>query len=272
MRKNGDAAEPVRTGLRLHIGKPAKAVFASIALLAGASAFAGGNLMVPIMAQESVAPKWILDEGKPQGMCADLLKAIEAVDSRLHFVGYDRPRSLAAVEDAMQRGTVWAACALVDSPARRNIAIRSSVPLYEARYRLAAAVGDTEPVNSLDDLARRKPLVNTPRGSGYIADLKARGIEIDDSTGDSLTNLRKTMHGHGRYTYLNESSMLYYMRVGKLDGKLIVLPTVFVTGSLYFWTSKQADPLVAPAIDAALAKLKASGELSRIYARWTRPR
>ena len=252
--------------------KPLPALALALLACLAQPARAGTRLTVPIMAQESVAPKWILDEGKPQGMCADVLAAIEAIEPRLHFVGYERPRSLAVIEDALSRGGAWAACALVDSPTRRSIAIRASVPLYEARYRLAAAAGDTEAVTSLEDLARRKPLVNTPRGSGYIADLKARGIEIDDSTGDSLTNLRKTMHGHGRYTYLNESSMFYYMRVGKLEGKLTVLPTVFTSGSLYFWTSKQADPAVAPAVEAALLKLKANGELARIYARWTRPR
>lgn len=234
-----------------------------------ASAAAADLITVPMMAQESVAPKWILGQGKPQGLCADLLAAIEAIEPRLRFVGYDRPRSLGVIEDALARGTVWAACALVDSPARRRIAVPASVPLYEARYRLAAAVGDSEAVRSLEELAQRKQLVNTPRGSGYIADLRARGIDVDDSTGDSVTNLRKTMHGHGRYTYMNEASMLYYMRAEQFEGKLVVLPAVFSSGWLYFWTSKRADPTLAPAIEAALIKLRANGELARIYARWT---
>jgi polar amino acid transport system substrate-binding protein len=226
-------------------------------------------MTVPMLAQESVAPKWIPAEGQPRGMCADVIAAIEQVDPRLRFVGYERSRSLATIEDGLARGTVWAACALVDSPVRRRIAVAAKVPLYDARYRLAARFGDTEPVRSLDDLARSKPLVNTPRGSGYIGQLKQRGIEIDDSTGDSLINLRKTIHGHGRYTFMNESSMLYYIRTAGLQDQLTVLPAVFGEGSLYFWTSKRADPAVAPAIEAALFKLKAKGELTRIYARWT---
>jgi polar amino acid transport system substrate-binding protein len=247
-------------------------------VLAAATAFAclpaaaSGELTVPILAQESVAPKWIAGQGKPQGICADVLAAIENIDPRIRFVGHDRPRSLAVIEDSLARGTVWGACALVDAPVRHRIAVRISVPLYETRYRLAAAAGDTEAVDSLDDLARRKPLVNTARGSGYIAELKSRGLEIDDSTGDSVTNLRKTIHGHGRYTYLNESSMMYYIRTAGLQNKLTVLPTVFNPVHTYFWVSKRADPALAPAIEAALAKLKASGELARIYARWTKLR
>lgn len=227
------------------------------------------HFTVPILAQESVAPKWIPSDGAPRGMCADVLAAIERVDPRIAFTGHERARSLAVIEDGLARGTVWAACALVDSPRRRRIAVRASVPLYEARYRLAAAAGDTEAVRSLEQLAQRKILVNTPRGSGYIASLKAMGIEVDDSTGDSITNLRKTVHGHGRYTYLNESSMLYYVRAAGLQHRIVILPTVFSGGWLYFWTSRKADPALAPAIDAALRKLEANGELARIYRHWT---
>lgn len=229
-------------------------------------------LTVPILAQESVAPKWILGAGKPQGICADVLAAIENVDATLRFAGYERARSLAVIENGMARGDNWAACGLIDSPGRRRVAVRINVPLYQLSYRLAAVAGDNDPVCSLRDLAHGKTLVNTPRGSGYIADLKAMGIEVDDSTGDSITNLRKTVHGHGRYTYLNEPSMLYYIRAAGLDQRLTVLPTVFNPVCVYFWISKQADPALAPAIEAALAKLKTRGELARIYARWTQAR
>lgn len=248
---------------------PAMALLQCLCLCMQQPAGAHELITVPILAQESVAPKWVFEGDRPRGMCADLLAAIERIDPALRFTGYDRPRSLAFIEDAMARGSAWAACALVDSEVRRKVAVRASVPLYEARYRLAVVAGDKAQVNSLNELARMKPLVNTPRGGGYIADLKSRGIEVDDSTGDSLTNLRKTLHGHGRYTYLNESSMLYYIRVAGLEDQLTVLPTVFSQGSVYFWTSKRADPALAPAIEAALVKLKANGELARIYQRWT---
>ncbi|MFL6709869.1 MAG: substrate-binding periplasmic protein [Massilia sp.] len=218
-----------------------------------------------------MAPKFVLDEGKrPQGLCPDIMAAIEAVEPRLRFTGFDRARSLAFIEDAMARGNALAACALVDSSIRNNVARRINVPLYEARYRLAAAAGDTAPVHSLDELARGRQLVNTARGSGYVNDLKARGVAVDDSSGDSVVNLRKTVHGHGRYTYLNEMSMFYYIRSAGLEAQLTVLPTVFHTGSLYFWVSRKADPALAPMLEAALIKLKANGELERISAHWSR--
>lgn len=235
---------------------------------------AAGPITVPVLAQESVAPKFVLEDGKPpQGLCPEIMAAVEAVEPRLRFAGFDRARSLAFIEDAVGRGKALAACALVDSRIRRDIAVRVNVPLYEARYRLAAATGDQgAAVRSLDELARSRQLVNTARGSGYVEELKARGVAIDDSTGDSVVNLRKTAYGHGRYTYLNEMSMFYYIRAAGLERQLTVLPTVFRAGALYFWVSKRADPSVAPMLEAALIRLKANGELERIAAHWSRQR
>lgn len=239
------------------------------ALLLAASASAG-QFAVRIMAQESIPPKWINNHGVPQGFCPDVMAAIERIEPRLRFSGYERPRSLLVIEDALDRGSIWAACGVMESARRRAVALRSSVPLFEVRLRMAAAAGDRQAVDNFDDLVRLHPLINTARGSAFIAELKARGLQVDDSTGDNVVNLRKTLHGHGRYTYMSEFTLKYLIRTENLQDKLRILPAVFDKGYVYFWTSKQADPAVAPMIDQALVRLKASGELARIYERWAR--
>jgi polar amino acid transport system substrate-binding protein len=235
-------------------------------LMAGGAS--GNTLKVRVLAQESVPPKWVLDDDTPRGLCPDLFAAIERVDPRVHFTGYDRGRSLPVIEDALESGRAGAACALLDSPRRRSVAIRSSVPVYEVRHRLAAAASDTQVVNNFDDLVRLHPLINSARGSAYILQLKARGIEVDDSTGDNIVNLRKILHGHGRYTYMTELSLAYLIRSEQLEEKVRMLPAIFSEEPVYFWVSRKADPALAPALDQALARLKASGELARIYDRW----
>jgi polar amino acid transport system substrate-binding protein len=239
-------------------------------MLVAGNAVAGTPITVQIMAQESIPPKWIVEDGSVQGLCPDMLAAIERVEPRIRFSGPDRGRSLPVIENALETGRVSAACGLLDSPRRRSVAIRSRVTLYDVRHRLAAAADDLQVVNDFDDLVRLKPLINTARGSAYILQLKARGIPVDDSTGDSLVNLRKILHGHGRYTYMNELSLLYFIRTGRLEDKVRMLPAVFNEEPVYFWVSHKADPALAPLIDQALAKLKASGELARIYERWSR--
>jgi polar amino acid transport system substrate-binding protein len=223
-----------------------------------------------VMAQESIPPKWIMEDGAAHGLCPDVLAAIERIEPGIRFTGYDRGRSLLVIEDALASGTVTVACGLLDSARRRSVALRSQVPLYEVKLRLAAAASDKQEVNSLDDLVRLKPLINAARGSSYILQLKARGIPVDDSTGDNIVNLRKIMAGHGRYTYMNELSLLHLIRSQKLEGKIRMLPVVFNEEPLYFWVSRKADPAIAPLLERALARLKANGELGRIYDRWTR--
>jgi glutamate/aspartate transport system substrate-binding protein len=248
--------------------RAARGLACTLLLMAGPVMAA--QITVPMMAQESIPPKWILDHGKARGLCPDLIAAIERVEPRIHFTGYDRGRSLMVIEDALASGHVWAACGMLDSPRRRSVALRSVVPVYESRHRLAAVAGDMQVVNNLDDLVRLKPLINTARGSGYIGELKARGIEVDDSTGNNVVNLRKILAGHGRYTYMNELSLTHLIRSEHLENKVKILPAVFNTVPLYFWVSRKADPELAPMLDQALVRLKASGELARIYERWAR--
>lgn len=242
---------------------------AYVLLLPAASAQAT-RINVPIMAQESIPPKWILENGVARGVCADLIAAIERTEPRIHFTGYDRGRSLMVIEDALASGRVWAACGMLESVRRHRIALRSEVPVFETRHRLAAAAGDTQPVESFDDLVRLKALINTARGSAYIDEMKARGIAVDDSTGDNVVNLRKILAGHGRYTYMNELSLAHLIRSEHLENKVRVLPAVLTTAPLYFWVSKKADPALAPMLDQALVRLKANGDLARIYERWAR--
>ena len=247
----------------------ARGLACALLLLAGNACAA--HYTVRVLAQESIPPKWILTEdGAAQGLCPDLLEAIERIEPRIRFTGYDRGRSLLVIEDALASGKVAVACGLLDSPRRRSVALRSEVPLYEVKLRLAAVASDKQVVNSLDDLARLKPLINTARGSSFIVQLKERGIPVDDSTGDNIVNLRKIIAGHGRYTYMNELSLLHLIRSEHLQGKVRMLPAVFNEEPVYFWVSRKADPAIAPLLDQALGRLKANGELGRIYDRWTR--
>lgn len=257
----------------MHMFRPYRLPRAAL-LLACAMVFAtntsGAHLNVHVLAQESIPPKWLMEEGKALGLCPDVLEALTRVEPRLRFGGFDRGRSLLVIEDGLASGKVDVACGLLDSPRRRSVALRSQIPMYEVKLRLAAVAGDQQVVNNLDDLVRLKPLVNTARGSGFIVQLKERGIAVDDSTGDNVVNLRKILAGHGRYTYMNELSLLYLIRSEHLEGKVRMLPAVFNEEPLYFWVSRKSDPALAPMLDQALVRLKANGELARIYDRWTR--
>jgi glutamate/aspartate transport system substrate-binding protein len=90
---------------------------------------------------------------------------------------------------------------------------------------------------------RLKALVTSHRGSVFAERLKAAGVRVDDATGDNRVNLHKRLAGHGRFTYMNELTLQHCLRAERLQALV---------------------RLLAPALE----RLRASGELERIYARW----
>lgn len=240
------------------------------ALIAGLAACAGAWAMeVRVVGQEAIAPKWVALPGRVAGICPDVMAAIERIEPRLHFTGYDRSRSLPGIEAGLESGKLGAACALVASPRRNAIAVPVGKPVYIARHLLVARAGDTAVVRDMQDLVRLGALVTTQRGSVFTDWLKAGGVQVDDATDDNGVNLHKMLAGHGRFAYLNEVTLQHYIHSEALGPRIRVLPVVLGAAPSYFWVSRKAEPDLARLLGAALEKLKADGELDRIYTRWT---
>jgi glutamate/aspartate transport system substrate-binding protein len=249
-------------------GKTLLGVLGGLLLAAGASAAAQVR-EVRIMAQEGIAPKWIMYDDHVEGICPDIITALERAEPRLRFYGYAQGRALPAIEAGLASGDVQAACALIDATSRRAVARIADKPLYLIRHRLAGRADDRARVNDIGDLARLHALVNVAPSSGMVERLRAGGVAVDESSGDSLVMLRKVLAGHGRFTYMNELTLQRHLRGAALEERIRVLP-LMQDEPAWFWVSRKADPQVARLIERALARVRASGELQRIYARWSR--
>ncbi len=246
---------------------PACALLAAIAILPGTSH--GKPFSLRVLAQESIPPKWIPNQHGMRGVCPDILHAVEKVEPRLRFVRSLESRSIPVLEQGLENGSIDGACALLDTPRRRQIAEVAGAPLYSVRHRLAARASDPAAPSSFADLVALKPLINTPRSAGYADQLRALGLVVDDSTGDNVVNLRKIMAGHGRFFYINELTLTHMIGQPPFKGQVRMLPWVAKEEPIYFWVSKKTAPAAARLLDQALTKLAANGELARIYARWT---
>lgn len=246
-------------------------ILACVVLASAAQAAPGAPapLTLRVLAQESIPPKWVMRDGHMDGLCPDILAAIEKVEPRIRFSGADDYRSVPIIEQALESGAIGAACALLDTDRRQSIARIVGPPLYSVRHRLAAASGDKVTVRNMDELVKLKPLITTSRGASYSEQLRGLGLEVDDSTGDNLVNLKKVAAGHGRFFYMNELTMLWLLRSDQVKGKIRLLPDVLKEEPIYFWMSKKADPAAIDMVQHALLRLQANGELARIYARWS---
>jgi glutamate/aspartate transport system substrate-binding protein len=233
------------------------------------TACAGASAMdVRIVAQEAISPKWIALPDRAAGICPDIMAAVERVDPKLHFTGYRRSRSLPGIEAGLETGSLDAACALVASARRHAIAVPVGKSVYMVKHTLAARAGDAAVVRSIRDLVRLGALVTSQRSSAFTERLKEAGVNVDDATDDNRMNLQKVLGGHGRFAYMNELTLRHYIRSEHLEARVRVLPVIISAEPAYFWVSRKADPALAGRLGAALDKLKANGELERIYARW----
>lgn len=251
---------------------PGLLLLTAVALAAGPAPARARVSNLPVLAQESLPPKWIDRGDHSDGVCPDILRAIEKLEPRVRFTGQHEFRSLPVIEQGLESGDVACACALLDTARRRGIATIVGKPLYMVRHRVAAAASDHARVDNLDQLVKLKPLVNTSRGAGYSDQLRALGLKVDDSTSDNVVNLKKIIAGHGRFFYMNELSLNWIIRENGMGAQVRVIPGVLKEEPVYFWVSKKVPPATVHLLDQALLKLKANGELSRIYARWSNGR
>ncbi len=236
--------------------------------LALAGNAAAAPLTLRLMAQESIPPKWIDQQGKLTGLCPDIVAAMAAAEPGLRFDSRIVSRSVPVIEHSMEAGLVDAACALLDTPRRQQIARIAGPPVYTVRHKVAGTSHDGAVITSLDDLVKLKSLVNTSRGSGYVDQLRAIGLQVDASSGDNGVNLRKILAGHGRFMYLNEVTLNWYIREEKLQDKIKVWPATFKEEPIYFWISKKARPEAHELASRTLEKLQKDGTLNSIYQRW----
>lgn len=245
-----------------------RCLWPAAAMLLMAAQAPAAPLTLRTMGQESIAPKWVGPVESLSGLCPDIMTAIEKVEPRLRFDRRIAVRSVPVIEHALEVGNIDASCAMLDTPRRRQIADIAGPPVYTVRHRIAGLASDSAVVNSLDDLVKLNPLINTARGAGYVDQLLALGLQVDASSGDNVVNLRKVLAGHGRFMYMNEVTLAWFIRVEKLEDKIKIWPAVFKEEPIYFWVSKRAKPEVHDLVARAIDKLQQNGTLAGIYQRW----
>jgi polar amino acid transport system substrate-binding protein len=259
-------------------GRGASALPAALALACALACASAGvparaqTTTVRIAGQEALAPKWVYLRNRVDGICPDMLAAIERIEPRLRFAGYRQSRSLPGLEAGLEDDSIDVACALTPSPRRRTIAEPVGPVVYVVRHRLVGRRADDASVRSIDDLVRMEALVVGQRGAVFTDRLKAAGVKVDDATDDNGVNLRKVLAGHGRFVDINEITLQHYLRNGDLERRLRILPPLLPEEPAYFWVSRKADPAIARLLGPALDKVQASGELARIYARYASQR
>lgn len=240
---------------------------AVVFLLADASALAA-PLVLRTAAQESSAPKFIEGRGSAQGLCPDILHALEKIDPDLRIDIDPTPTPIKRIESSLKAGQLEIVCALLDTPLRNEIAYRISTSIYAVREVLVARRDDTVRIRNFKELADTGDWVATQSGASYAAILRSYGVKVDESYGGSSGALRNLTNKRVRFFYINELTGAYYIKNEGLDNQLRLLPDAMQETPSYLWVSRRLDASVAQRVEKAVAKLKSEGILGKIYSNY----
>jgi ABC-type amino acid transport substrate-binding protein len=237
---------------------------------ATAAAPAAPAAILRTAAQDNNAIKYN-PKGRHKGVCLDVLQAIERVQPGLRFTGQDRPMSLPRIESALADGQLDVFCALIRSQAREAKFDFIDVPVYVVRRKIAVRANDDVQVQTLDDIRKLGPdnVIIVAKGTAHEELLKRQpGLTLDAGSRDLDVNLRKLLHGRGRFLYHTENSLLHYIDMNKLGGKIRLLPAALKEDGMYFAVSRSLPAASADLLRRALQQLAERGELKKIYANY----
>lgn len=247
-------------------------VMALLSLMLAGAAIAKTDLRVAV--QEDSAPKFVLGSdpsaGVVEGICPDILRAIEHHDPSLRFLFEARAQPLRRILLRMERGEVDANC-LVDNAERRARFQSIGVTLFSFDYHLIARVGDPVQISSWDDVRRlgAQGRILTVSGTGVMERLlKIKGLTVDDSGKSANSNLRKLVNGRGRFFYYRTHDWEGQVRAAVVAGQVRILPTPMEAVSLQLMLGRHVERGVVLRVERALRQLEANGKLAQLRAKW----
>lgn len=221
------------------------------------------------------APRYIAttENGKKSigGLCIDIMRAIESVDPEIRFSGDQEAMPQTRLLSLLELGEVDVAFCFNSNPAREKMFRVIEPPLYEIQYKVAARSNDGIEVRSFDDIRKlgQQGVVLVNFGSASVQFLQSiGGLQIDSSGVTQEINLRKLANGRGRFYYRHELGMQAELEASNLTREIKILPAMLHREEQYVLFSRYADPLAVERVQKALEKLKASGILAKLRAKY----
>jgi len=242
---------------------------------AGADATAAAATVLRTAAQAQSEPKFVEagEAGRHAvgGLCVELFRALEKTDGELRFTGDQGWSPPARIDAGMQSGALDVACGLVRTTRRAARATALLPALFTLHYVLLARAGDAAAVASLDDVAHLAGdnVVLSMQGSGPSQQLQEMtALPVDAGTSTVRQNLDKLLMGRGRFFYYRLPGLNPVIREYCGKHQIKVLPAVMRNEPVYLMLARHVPPAAAQRLQAALRKLKDSGELDQLLRKW----
>ncbi|NYE58854.1 glutamate/aspartate transport system substrate-binding protein [Duganella sp. 1224] len=225
-------------------------------------------------AQTDSEPKFVRadhdGEAVVDGLCVDIFRAIEKTDAGLRFSGEQQWRPSARIEANLHAGLLDVACGMTANPQRPQERLLQPA-LFSLRYVLLARAADPASVANWRDVAAlgADNVVLSMHGTGPSQLLAAMpALRVDAGSSSVRHNLDKLLAGRGRFFYYRQPGAHPVIRHYLARGQVRVLPAVMLEAPAYLMVGRQVPPVTMRRIEAALCRLRASGELGALNRKW----
>ncbi len=205
-----------------------------------------------------------------QGLCIDILHAIEETTG-LHirapygFIPFKR------LQSQLADGQIDLFIGMAKNKARLKKYIFIDTPLYEVNHIIATRRDDNVNVRNFDDIRKLAPdnIILTNYSTATERLLKAQeGLNVDSEATSIAANLKKLLYGRGRFICFHDLGLLGAIERHDYVEKVRVLPLILKTYYHYIAFAPNTPESVIRQIGLAVQKLKASGELAKIRAKY----
>lgn len=230
-----------------------------------------GLLVLRTASQEGLRAKFDMGNRQRNGICVEIMAALERIDPELRFTGLATTMGTARIEQELQRGSLDVFFGFLKTPEREQRYRFVEPPLFWQSSRLAVRADDRVVVSSFDDIRRLGPagVILATQGTAHIPFLKAQqGLLIDDGARSSEANLSKLLLGRGRFFYQGDLNLAFDILQYGYGDKVRILPVVFRREAQYAVFGQGVPESAIARVRQGLEQLQRSGELDAIYQRY----
>lgn len=216
-------------------------------------------------------PKYFLNETNIEGLCIEIIEAIQKADPDIHFINLGKPKPLARIVNGLKENRIDAFVGLSRSK-KRDQSMNFSLPAYELHRVVAVRQNDNIQVNSYADIKALKDdnSIMSLHGSNNLAVLKQHGLNITGNPSSVGQGLLMLIKHRGRFFSYHDLGIIGTIKKNKLENKVRILPAYLETFEQHIAYSKKVPKKVIDRVDTAIKTIQKNGEIQKILDRYFR--
>ena len=234
--------------------------------------FSGEATVLRTGAQPSAPKYFAADDNSIEGLCVDIINAIENTDPTLQFRGQDTFIPFKRLQHMLTNGEIDVFVGMKKTPKRMVTYRFIDIPLYHLSYKLVSLSHQSYASSELEDLDRfdaglRVLTVNASAASTFLKN-KSPGLQIDDSPRSPSSMIQMLILGRGDFAFYHDLALFHAINKLNLAKEIHVVPANYSSYAHHVAFAKTVPMETVNKVKKALETLQNNGELERITSKY----